>query len=437
MVGVAIVSAVFWSCAAVVSNEGSGFVSISLGSASSSRALTDVCETVNFKSVTVTVTGPGMGAVSKTTTDNTISLSVPVGSDRVVAVSAIPDWTNATAESPTLALEYGGSATVDIESGKTAIAAISLAVTKTKLVLPCSIQPYLRIVTDLTGSDPLNVWSLSSESTDTAFDEYGRMFVSTSSSIVRYTNFGAGGSKNILSTDSVKRLGVGSNATKLYFIKDSNNDLYYADLSQASISKFKVALPSELKANNKSLLDDVVAVDDEGDVYVSAKISGNKVIAKLSITGSGSDFSAIVEKSATYADLDLNDALTPQDMIVRDGVLYIAANDLYVGYWPIEYYYARSRGKVVAVRTKDMSCLWDAGWSNTNIPRNPTTEFYGPVRFVGFAQSKLYIADEGFSLLSSFYPVDEDRVVELDTDLGSITGVGLENVSDFFTSYSW
>jgi hypothetical protein len=132
----------------------------------------------------------------------------------------------------------------------------------------------------------------------------------------------------------------------------------------------------------------------------------------------------------TFAAADLNDGsgkpLVVEDMAAIGDTVYILARDV------DHESRTRSRGKIVALRTADLGNPRSAGWSEAAYPTDPSSQFYGPARFIGIAPGKLYVADDGYS---SPY-ANANRVVEVTLDPLSISGVSAvpSNVT-FFEEY--
>jgi hypothetical protein len=169
-------------------------------------------------------------------------------------------------------------------------------------------------------------------------------------------------------------------------------------------------------------------------------------ISKLSLSGTTLTDAVSVPVSALGLATE-DTVLMPTDMIVKDGVLYIAAVHIdapgALNYSTESY----SRGKIVAVNTATMTKLWETGWVPSESDRFPTdsrTQLYGPRRFVAIAPKKLYVFDEGFYIdpnlkLSpgiGFYPYkDVDRVAEIDLESHTISNTGLDGAVSYLDAF--
>jgi hypothetical protein len=86
-----------------------------------------------------------------------------------------------------------------------------------------------------------------------------------------------------------------------------------------------------------------------------------------------------------------------------------------------------------------MSPLWETGWNEDAVPSDgDDATFYGPIRFVGLAPKKLYVADEGFywSGVGGSALQDVDRVVEIDLEPEAVSGIGQRGAVVFFSKYT-
>jgi hypothetical protein len=179
-------------------------------------------------------------------------------------------------------------------------------------------------------------------------------------------------------------------------------------------------------------LDSAIAADAAA-VYVETK---NR-IARLVID---SIDSVSTGSSVTFASLGLQ-GLDVQDLLVQDGVLYVAAS------LPmLELVYSKARrtenpeeadtaGKIVALNAATLSYLWEIDRPATINQGDDASSFsfyFGPLRFLGFAPGKLYAAEAGVVMASGEGgPVPAGflgRVVEIDTLSPRISGSGLESI---------
>lgn len=427
------------SCELALGPRSEGTIVLNLGGGPSSRAFSDAPfdGLPVFSSFTVTVSGSGMPTASQTVpgTTTSVTLQVPAGPARKVEVYAVVDWASTPqTPQPTLAKAYGGTAIVDVAGGQTIPVAMDMAVVETKIVLPgtwgTSFADSLDGPTSSAESSP----SIDQNS-DIEFDRYGRLFVSNWDGIDIYTSLDFGADYSNTASGNA-RMAYDSGNQRMYFLYSGEGvELRYLDL-EGDYESYVGNDPDLV------LYGTGIAVDEDGYVYVPGNYmlpSENwiDVVAKLRIDFNGETYEARVVGYGTYDSLGLGYWVTSgetyfvsleiADMRFQDGVLYIAA-----GEHDGEYSYGTMHhGKVVAVRTSDMTKFREIGWSGETPIPSPSTQFYGPKRFLAIAPRRLFLADEGYDGTSEI-----DRVVELDLENWSVAGVGLEGTVNFFSTYA-
>jgi hypothetical protein len=171
-----------------------------------------------------------------------------------------------------------------------------------------------------------------------------------------------------------------------------------------------------------------IAVDLDGYLYVAgAREVGEGAtngIIKVDVSNPSVpkvlDIKSYEDFGLGYYDSSIFTLLNIRDMVVRDDMLYfiVGKNNPY-----------DHRGKLVEVDTKTFVKTRELGWSASAIVSDPSSQFIGPKRFIALKPRHLVIADEGY------FEGNQNRVVEIDVDQWLISGIGLSNVVDFFSSY--
>lgn len=444
------------SCAPSVSRSGDyGKISVAVGGPSARGVETGWPGGTlpTFSSITVTVSGSDMSTVTTTSSGSSAGLTVqvPSGTNRRVEVMAVP---TPGGGAPYFAMGYSGSAAVDVSEGETVNVAIKLTLAKTRILLQDRTSSAIYSADSISGT--INADFIQgvyfNGTSDPTFDQYGRLyyFDAEMSYLYRYNaDLAAPEQLYVSGISDVGLFYSPSNNRLYYFYNPGSWELQYFDVA-------KTGEPSPVWVNKPSdvmYYRSAVAVDDAGYVFACSyeEASGQERIVKLSVgpESSGSADATTVASKAysaiglTFQKSGVTTPLTVQDLYVKDGVLYVAASDVA----EIDNQYASisacySRGKVIALSTDTLAPIWTTGWSGdaNQLPTDPTSQFYGPVRVVGIAPKKLYIADDGYSLTGSApstTQVNKNRVVELDTETGAFSAIGLEDEVQFFTSYSY
>jgi hypothetical protein len=202
-------------------------------------------------------------------------------------------------------------------------------------------------------------------------------------------------------------------------------------------------------STNEMMLMSSIAVDDSA-VYISlgytAEIPIPLTLAIQKLVVSSDD---TVAYGPTFTLDILEESAFPlfvQDMTVKDGIVYLAANNMYLLAMLLSIYNSEeippealptlltsgsSFGKIIALDAATLSDPKEINWSLPSIPTFQPTDWYcGPLRFLGFAQGKLYVADAGIQLQQNvrgptIVPLAIlGRVVEIDTAKLEISRTG-------------
>jgi hypothetical protein len=275
-------------------------------------------------------------------------------------------------------------------------------------------------------------------------DAYGRLFVG-GYGLWLYSSALGQNPEAQLSDNEVHSIAFDPSTNALYSFEE-NEGIYliYRDLSGASTVPYDVIVSSEAQLNDSYGLSLAAGA---GFMYAPVFSSSQDAygIGKFAVTKTGESAQATVVAFTPFSaiGIDYASGLKVNDMIVRDGVLYIAAavhGNPNGNVYPYYLNSMKSRGKVIALSTADLTKLWEVGMTDTPVPTSPATEFYGPARFVGVAPRKLYVADEGFSWEDSpsYYDqvTDVNRVVEINLDTGEIEAIGLNGEATFFENFT-
>jgi hypothetical protein len=431
-------------CAPFVSSGDQGEIVVYLGGSPGSRALSDppFDELPVFSSFTIRVSGPGMAPVEFTadSSQSSFTAMVPGGSDRVVELYAPVDWdaTNAMLAilhpvgipaQPTLVKAYGATATVNVIPGQRVSAVLRLEVAETKILLTDVYFGTITSVSSMSGvPDTPTIYSNSGlfESTDFEFDRYGKLFIN-GNNVENYTNLGNSAPYDPIAFGATS-LALDKQRNILYMMV--NGGLIFADLSLNPIVTDSVIPPSEYYFSSKGL-----AVDSSGILYVDAYDNGDppvKGILKFSSSNpndySFSSFQALGLEY--YVDDGYGETYTIsldiRDMTIKDGKLYVLAGENYSGS-------TTHHGKLIEIDPDTMIKTRELGWTSSDSPTDPATQFYGPQRFLALVPRKLIFADEGYDGLN-----DIDRVIEVDLESWSISDIGLDNTGySFFNLYAY
>lgn len=428
------------SCAQSISRSGEyGKITVAFGGHRSFETGWPGGTVPAFSSVTVTVSASDMDTVtvSSTSSSGSLTVEVPAGNNRRVAIHAVPTAGSGT---PFFAKAYGGSSLVDVAAGEQKAVTIKLQLSESKLVLPGynSGEEEIFYANSIGENPVLSALPLLYFGTafDPALDTYGRLYYFEGEDQSTYRATTNSADTEFLSTVS----GYGSttySASKHRFYYSSGGGLFFADMTSSGPTVASLNTVPGFNYNS------VMAADDSF-LYIDAtnNDTGEAVILQLSVTDGGTVTLANLPFSHYQLGLAVMDdfTLSVSDMQVQDGVLYIAAQYVYPVQDPN---YAFSRGKVIAFSTSSLGKLWEAGWSGNanNFPTSPTTQFYGPQRFVGIAPKKLYLIDEGFSWDGGHYAIGHyagvHRVVELDVEKRAISAIGIDGVLQFFDTTAY
>ena len=431
------VAALVLSCAASVSRGGeNGTITVALGGPRGLATGWPDTSLPTFSSVTVTVSATDMDTVTSTASgfSGSISVKAPAGNDRLVEVIAVPAPNGGA---PLFAKSYYGSATVDLEEGQQTTAQIALSLGESKLVLFDfdGENGYLSIADSISGSVTQPDALFLGGYLTFALDQYGRGFIGTNA-LDRYTSLND--FETLQTGAEVHAVTYDASRNILYSIEEGQTmDFIYRDL--ATDTELNLDAPLDFSfTDNRGF---VLAAAD-GHLYAPIIVNETFGVGKIAVTPGAQSAQATLADFITLAALGMDG--TPGynfgDMLVKDGVLYILANNLIISPYVD---HLVSKGKIIAVDAATMTGpLWTAGDTTEVFPSiaNKNTRFYGPIRFVGVAPKKLYIADEGFYWQETeVFPSNVsniDRVVEVDLEKRAITGTGFEGEVGFFSDLS-
>ena len=406
------------SCELALGPRTEGTIILNLGGGPASRAFSDAPFNLLpvFSSVTVTVSGSGMPTASQTVpgTAASVTLQVPAGPARKVEVYAVVDWASTPqTPQPTLAKAYGGTVVVDVAGGQKVTVSMDMGVVETKIVLPDSQSGYIYFANSLDDSAVSDYIVSSYGSFYFEYDFFGRLYaMSGQGAFSQYTDI----------TEIPLAIGAGSDYPSAYskryqaIFQAADTEVLFIDLATDPATQSMLTIP--ISFSNMS----AIAVDANGFFYIAGFVGAmdNYIVAKFALD-IPNNFAVSTIVSKTYTELGLSGSglLSISDMTVQDGFLYIVAG---------ESVDPDSRGKLVQVELSNLSKIRDIGWSDSLPITSPTTQFYGPVRFLAIAPKKLIIADESG---------DIDRVIEIDLDEWEFSRIGLEDVVTFFSSYAY
>lgn len=417
----------------------------------------------SFSSITVTVRGSGQDPVVGTFADpsGAISLTVRPGSGLSVSVSATPDW-EATAvrypdaQLPVLVSGYSGGAVVDAPANGTVSATVSLAPAATRIPVPNPNGDLKLGVADSLSSQSLSTYDLVDVTIDSqvAFDKSGLLYVSM------YGNVGVFGAAlgNPYSTVQfeydIMDFALCSATNRVYGVYSSDGYVVrFVDLDDA-----EPTAADAMSMDAYQIQQGGIAVDALGYLYVpayelSTEASG---ILRFSV---GEPLNGIAEATpiafATSEDLGLGywydngdagtvfSAMDIQDMTIANGVLVIALTEMYpYTYDDLGAPDPVGRGIVVGIDPNSLKRIWTCAEIDDlspNYPDDPTTQLYGPMRFLAVAPKRLYVLDAGFtwSGVTNTYLENVTRAVAIDLETGAIAETGLNGQVDYFeTDYS-
>ncbi len=414
---------VLGSCELALGPRSEGTIVLNLGGGPSSRAFSDAPfdDLPVFSSVTVTVSGSGMPTASQTVPGNagSVTIQVPAGPARKVEVYAVADWASTPqTPQPTLAKAYGGTVVVDVAGGQKVPVSMNMDVVETKILLPDSYYSIWSTADSITSAPDSLDWTYWGGFFQ--FDRYGRLItLDYQDGLVLYNSpFDA---QYLGATFPVAPFVYDPVEDGLY-IADSGSSLTFVDSSFTT---------SSLDLDQAFETVDAIAVDDDGFIYLAGYDRVVKFRVDHDLSTATQVRSATYESLGlgywtTYLDQDLQPVpyfqiLNVQDMIVKDGRLFIAVAGQDNGYY---------HGKIVEVHRTDLTQVRDIGWSPTS-PTSPATQFYGPTRFLALAPRKLILSDEGYI----DGPGNVNRVIAVDIIDWTFSGIGLEDVSEFFYDF--
>lgn len=458
----AVLSALAASCSSGIVGSDYGSVTLTIRPAPGAKALDDdwpwggppVFATMTFD----VVDGTGasvLEADQPVVSGNTVTIRVRAGTGLRVSFQGEPDWAK-TAEAyqvdiatlPAAALGYGGtSAAFDLEIGGTAETTIALALTRTAIVLPNTQDDWrIALATSLDDADPdeylMGALGLDDRS-DFFFDSRGRLYFSYYDStladdvVASYGDLDSAALSVFQIFNSPDHVAYDPVSNRMYGYYDSDGaSLYFIDLDESEPTLVYVNEPVSYYFELGGL-----AVDETGTVYAHmVNAAGDHVIAKISIGDpSGSYSDSTVASEVTFESLGLGYiedtyfyVRRTSDIALVDGRLVLLFEDVNL-YGSTD---STSRGFAAAVDPTNLSLLWTSGWSGDAVsyPTDAAAQLYGPVKVIGFRPGSVFVYDEGFSWDGTTF-ANVDRVVALDLDSGSFSGIGFVDFNLGYISY--
>jgi hypothetical protein len=441
------------SCSMIGPAETTANVVLSFGP-SAARALETGWEGGVFpalSSITVTVSADDMRTVTKTVPGDqrSISISVPVGKQRLVEVTAVPS-------SSGLAAAFSGNALADIGYRTATKLSIRVELSQSCILLPDVASNNLHEANSIASGISLSSYMTNaglSVDSDFEFDDHGRIYLGYSDGLRRITALSGGTSEDVHITYAPNAgIAYDSSTYRVYYVYFSgafSSTFDFVDITQATPSAIGVTLPAGFTSLGKPV------AADAGYAYVVSNDPTTPRIVKLSVgAASGSSATATEVGSATFTTLGLEVAsyqitssafstsMKVEDMLAKDGILYVVASQSNAtATTPSISINTYCRGKVLALSTSNLSLLWQTGWSgDTNrFPTDPSTQFYAPRRIIGIMPKKLYIADDGHRV-TGVYPaasyIDVDRVMDVNTDSHAVSAVNMNiGTVGFFNNF--
>ncbi|HRZ90386.1 MAG TPA: hypothetical protein P5117_12975, partial [Spirochaetia bacterium] len=325
-------------------------------------------------------------------------------------------------ETATLAKAYGGTAVVDVAGGQKVNLSMDMGVVETKILLPSAYSSLLYGL-DIGDQNPVSIdlaGNVILQNSDFEFDKFGRLYFSANdgSGVGRVFRLDDPSSTPfwIENYTSPGRITIDNVHDRVFLASLSTS--YYDLVDGSSVI---INLPAGHSSPGDSR---IIAVDPAGYIYSNANYNNQDWVFKYSlgpIYGAGapmSDAQSLVGR--TYGELGLSSSILPKDAVVKDGHLYIAA---------AEHLTPNQRGKILKLSLSDLSMIDEIGWSS-GTPSSPSSQFYGPSRFLAITPRKLIVSDEGFD------GSNLDRIVEVDLDTGFVSKLQVTTgVVSFFESY--
>jgi hypothetical protein len=343
-----------------------------------------------IKSITITISGPGMNEITRTYSPGMryISITVPPGNKRTIKLEL-----NINPNSPLAVFTFGGETTINLKPGKIAVD-IPMAPTNTKIVIPdrASWGGPIRLVQipDMTPA-PAEWQSISVAGNnyyDVDFDAEGIIYVANEAAdpdVIRINS--------LSDTNPGDISDAGINSPIAIAVDKLNHLVYYGSGN--------VLRRSNLDGSGQTTITNTIAsirglaIDEEDNIlYVVGNIPGaNPAVFRYDLSNSTSTSVEVANS---------------QDVIVKDNYIYITCLDNKI--WRY---------------TKDLTGGNSFGVAAAGNDDRAPGHFYCPTRFVAILNKKFYIIDDGGSGI-----VGAKRIVAFDELGGSWSGWQVFRASD-------
>ncbi len=336
-----------------------------------------------YSSIEIGISGPGMEAISATFPPGTVkaTVMVPVGPSRTFSLAA------ETSPGSSPILRRVASATVDIVPGDNEVTLRSSF--ETKLVVPDMYRNAVKQYDDMSGANPASITQSSPRDID--FDAYGRVFIGgfgAMDSLFCAPYIDSGVTPTMLSTSA-----AGPETTYALAMDRERSVLYHATSSSASppvlyamtlnatdsLIDQAVTLPPLVATTNNTT---GLAVNDSGQLYLLGTYNTNPAILKIDAKTPATTTLLVAR---TFGSIPTLTGLTPYDVLVKDGVVYLTA------------YEASGTNGLVLALTEQLDELGQ----RTDIPI--------PMRFLAVTNRKIFVTDDVDSATAA-----TDRVVAFD-----------------------
>lgn len=337
-------------------------------------------------SITLTVTGPGMDPVEVSYSElpSVINISVPEGTEREFELTV----TTGSGYAGPIA-SYRGTATADVTLDSTVVE-LTMGIGSTKLVMPDARNARLVQIDDMLGtnwttlsSSDLTGWAVYYRPWDVDFDSEGRIIV--------VNNGVATGDAVLWAVDSIDSsvytpLYIGNGGFIAVTVDRENRLIYFASTSGQlySCDYFGTNVISTYDMTGISLIRGMAV--SNGMLYLAAEDSGDgmPIVSKYDPSNGGS----VVKTINT-------DLISPRDVMVKDGYVYIADYDNTGG----------SNHKIIRL-SMDLD-------SPVELPNSGTHPMLGPQRFIAVLNKEIYFIDDADNY------TNYDKFVAMDDILGN------------------
>ncbi|MCP4131826.1 MAG: hypothetical protein GY754_12675 [bacterium] len=375
--------------------------------------------------IIVRASGPGMQPIEGNYGGNTsaINLRVPAGKNRLIEVTAVMNPAIVSA-----VLTYKGSTTENLKPGEEKTVAIKMITNTTKLVIPDYLNSRIVQINNMEGGDTaINAtWqeltkaelpyfaSVGFSTGDIDFDASGRIYIASggpSTGEARVVRL-----NNITDTTAEEVSVGGMNYYHAVTVDRANGYVYYTEGTNLYRRKTDLSTSEEtftLSAEGLSSQDiRGLAADQQGYVYLAnANISASAIYKFNPSAASGSRIEASSVGKSYSSSLAAS-----KDVLLKDGSLYVANKAGAAGYRLLQL-------------SADLSTLV-AAYGAVADSATDVGDFYGPQRFVGAINGKIYLIDEDTA------DTKTNRIIYMDDMSGSgWTTYGEYHASDTSAGY--